>query len=90
MAAAIELAAHTPKRPITIISFGTDGTDGPTNAAGAIVTQHTLARSQKLGLNAQQMLAQNDSYHFFQPLGDLIITGPTGTNTADIVIALLD
>ncbi|MBU6358676.1 MAG: DUF4147 domain-containing protein [Chloroflexota bacterium] len=90
LAAAIELAAHTPKRPITIISFGTDGTDGPTNAAGAIVTQHTLARSQKLGLNAQQMLAQNDSYHFFQPLGDLIITGPTGTNTADIVIALLD
>lgn len=87
LAAATALAADTTGRAFTVIALGTDGTDGPTDAAGAIASQSTIARAQALGLDAQHSLAHNDSYHFFQALGDLIMTGPTGTNTADVVIA---
>lgn len=65
-------------------SLGTDGTDGPTDAAGAIATGTTLARARKLGLNARLALAENDSYPFFDALHDLIRTGPTGTNVMDV------
>ncbi|MCS7061160.1 MAG: MOFRL family protein, partial [Anaerolineae bacterium] len=71
-----------------VASLGTDGTDGPTDAAGAYATPDTVARARALGLDPLDYLDRNDSYHFFKPLGDLIITGPTGTNVADIVIAL--
>ena len=71
-----------------IAALGTDGTDGPTDAAGAVANASTMARAQALGLDAAACLARNDSYNFFQPLGDLILTGPTGTNVADVVIAL--
>lgn len=86
LAAAISL--HNLQAPATIIALGTDGTDGPTDAAGAIATPMTIARAAQLNLDPQGFLARNDSYHFFKPLGDLIITGPTGTNVADVVIAL--
>ena len=72
-----------------ILSAGTDGTDGPTDAAGAIVDGTTLARARALGLNPTESLRNNDSYHFFEPLGDLIKTGPTGTNVADIQVILV-
>jgi glycerate 2-kinase len=85
LAAALELAGQPG---MCIASFGTDGTDGPTDASGAIALPDTLARARALHLDAAQFLANNDSYHFFQPLGDLIMTGPTGTNVADVVIAL--
>ncbi|MCW1969201.1 MAG: DUF4147 domain-containing protein [Anaerolineae bacterium] len=87
LAAALALADDTTGRELTVLALGTDGTDGPTDAAGAIATHNTLARAQALGLDAHRSLAQNDSYHFFKPLNDLIMTGPTGTNTADVVIA---
>ena len=72
-----------------IVALGTDGTDGPTNAAGAIATGETVGRGRSIGLDAAAYLAANDSYHFFEPLGDLIITGPTGTNVNDLLIILI-
>jgi len=69
-----------------IASFNTDGVDGPTDAAGAIVDSYTLKRAKKLGLDSEKYLAANDSYSFFSKLGDLIRTGPTGTNVNDIFV----
>jgi hydroxypyruvate reductase len=71
-----------------ILSGGTDGTDGPTDAAGALADGTTLARAKELGLDANVFLDNNDSYHFFQALGDLLITGPTFTNVMDLRIIL--
>jgi glycerate 2-kinase len=73
-----------------IAALGTDGTDGPTDAAGAIATGETVGRAQAIGLDAQTCLANNDAYHFFQALGDLIITGPTGTNVNDLLFVLIE
>lgn len=87
LAAALELH-QAPSCQASVASFGTDGTDGPTDAAGALALPNTLSRASALGLDALDFLARNDSYHFFQPLGDLLMTGPTGTNVADVVIAL--
>ncbi len=68
-----------------VLSAGTDGTDGPTDAAGAIADGKTLERKP----DAQRFLAGNDSYHYFESLGDLVITGPTNTNVADVRIILV-
>lgn len=76
-------------RKVVILSAGTDGADGPTDAAGAIADGSTVARAQALGLNAAASLQNNDSYHFFEATGDLIKTGPTGTNVADIQLILV-
>ena len=73
----------------TCVSIGSDGTDGPTDAAGAIVDHTTLSRAENARLNPQEYLKNNDAYNFFAPLGDLVITGPTGTNVMDIVFALI-
>ncbi|MGI8741076.1 MAG: glycerate kinase type-2 family protein [Bryobacteraceae bacterium] len=86
LAAAIEIDGL---RGVTILSAGTDGTDGPTDAAGAIATGETLNRARQQKLDATKYLADNDSYHFFGPLGDLIKTGPTGTNVMDVRIVLV-
>jgi glycerate 2-kinase len=67
-------------------SFSTDGVDGPTDAAGAIVDGYTLVRAERLGLNPKNYLECNDSYNFFSKLGDLIHTGATGTNVNDISV----
>jgi glycerate-2-kinase len=75
---------------ITFLSAGTDGTDGPTDAAGAIVDGHTITKAKSLGLDPEEYLSNNDSYHFFKKVGGLFITGPTGTNVMDIQITLLD
>jgi glycerate-2-kinase len=71
---------------MVVASLSTDGIDGPTDAAGAIADGKTLARAMKTGLVPEEYLANNDSYHFFSKLGDLIFTGPTGTNVNDISI----
>ena len=71
-----------------VLSGGTDGTDGPTDAAGAIADGHSVARAHALGLNPAAALARNDSYPLFDALGDLIRTGPTGTNVMDIRLLL--
>lgn len=75
---------------ITLLSAGTDGTDGPTDAAGAIVDSGTVLKARSLGLNPQDYLENNDSYHFFQAMDDLFITGPTGTNVMDIQVVVIE
>ncbi len=74
---------------VVILSGGTDGTDGPTDAAGAVVDGETLSRAQALGLRPEDFLQRNDSYPFFAVLDDLLITGPTGTNVMDIYLLLV-
>jgi len=71
-----------------LVSFATDGTDGPTDAAGAVADGTTLSRAQAMGLDPAAYLANNDSYSFFDALGDLIRTGPTNTNVTDLMLIL--
>lgn len=73
---------------IALLAAGTDGTDGPTDAAGAFADGETFARAARLKVDAGQYLARNDSYHFFEQLGDLFKTGPTGTNVMDLCLFL--
>ena len=73
-----------------LLSGGTDGTDGPTDAAGAIADHTTIARAKQMGMDPVKYLENNDSYHFFKKLGDLLITGPTRTNVMDVRIILID
>ena len=72
-----------------IATLGTDGIDGPTDAAGAIVDGESLTRALGLGLNPDEFLDGNDSYSFFESMDDLIITGPTGTNVNDLSVILV-
>lgn len=73
---------------ILLLSLATDGEDGPTDAAGAVVTGNSFQRSQSLGMHPVNYLARNDSYTFFEKLDDLLHTGPTGTNVNDLVFLL--
>lgn len=74
----------------TIASVGTDGIDGPTDAAGAVADTWTLQRARRAGLSdPAEYLARNDSYSFFERLDDLIVTGPTDTNVGDVQVALI-
>ncbi len=82
LAAALELDGL---ENVLLISLATDGDDGTTGAAGAAVSGQTLQRARSLDLDAADFLRRNDSYHFFAPLGDLLKTGPTGTNVNDLV-----
>jgi len=82
LAAALDIAGLDN---VVVFSAGTDGTDGPTDAAGAIADGDTLSRKP----DARRYLDANDSYHYFQALGDLVITGPTNTNVADVRILLI-
>ncbi|MDT8274320.1 MAG: MOFRL family protein, partial [Desulfomonilia bacterium] len=71
---------------ISFLSGGTDGNDGPTDAAGAFMTSSIIQNSSELGLCPQEYLTDNDSYHFFEKTGNLIKTGPTSTNVCDIAL----
>jgi glycerate 2-kinase len=73
---------------IVVLSAGTDGTDGPTDAAGAVADSQTIQRAEALGLNPADFLSNNDAYHFFEKLKDLVKTGPTNTNVMDLRIVL--
>ena len=87
LAAAIALDGQPlpPGIEAAVVSLGTDGTDGPTAAAGGIATPGSVARGRGLGLDARAALADNDSYHFLAALGDLVVTGPTQTNVNDLI-----
>ena len=74
---------------VVVLSGGTDGTDGPTDAAGAIADGTTVKRARAKGLDPLIYLRRSDSYHFLQALGDLIITGPTRTNVMDVYMVLV-
>jgi hydroxypyruvate reductase len=74
---------------VCLLCGGTDGTDGPTDAAGAVVDGATVARALAKGLDPREFLVRNDSYHFFERLGDLVMTGPTNTNVMDLRVVLV-
>jgi hydroxypyruvate reductase len=74
---------------IVVLAGGTDGNDGPTDAAGAMADGRTLARARAKDLDPLDYLRRNDSYHFFQSLEDLVITGPTRTNVMDVYMILV-
>ncbi|MGH7381659.1 MAG: glycerate kinase type-2 family protein [Candidatus Methylomirabilales bacterium] len=85
LAGAIAIAGG---RDLVIWSAGTDGTDGPTDAAGAVADGDTWTRAKEIGLDPLRALEENDAYHFFEGLGDLIKTGPTLTNVMDVILLL--
>ena len=86
LAAALEISGL---ENTVVLSGGTDGTDGPTDAAGAFADSTTLRRASDMGMDPLQYLSDNDSYNFFRKLGDLFITGPTNTNVMDLRIILV-
>jgi glycerate 2-kinase len=86
LAAALEIEALDR---VLILSGGTDGTDGLTDAAGAIADGDTVERGRSGGLDAEAHLANNDSYNFFRPLEDLLMTGPTLTNVMDLRLVMV-
>ncbi len=86
LAAAIEIAG-LPQ--VAVLSAGTDGTDGPTDAAGAIADGGTVRHALSLGLDAVRFLNDNDSYHFFEKAGGLLKTGPTRTNVMDVRLVMV-
>lgn len=85
LAAAIELRGSSRT---AVVSFGTDGVDGATKAAGAYADSTTFERAKALGFDPRRFLRNNDSHSFFKALGDLLVTGPTGTNVNDVMLAL--
>jgi len=92
LSALLELEAMADQKfsnTITFLSAGTDGTDGPTDAAGAIADGETLSMVYKKQLDAQHYFEDNDSYHFFEQTGSLIITGATQTNVMDLVVVIV-
>ncbi len=86
LAAAIHLEGAAG---VTFAAIGTDGMDGPTDAAGAFADGRTVGRGRAGGLDAADFLLANDSYTFFTELGDLVRTGPTRTNVMDLQIVLV-
>lgn len=91
LAAAIELSEMQDCRErVSLLSLGTDGSDGPTDAAGALVFPDTIARSGQQSQTARQYLADNNAYEFFTNTGTLLKTGPTRTNVMDVVAVLVD
>jgi hydroxypyruvate reductase len=83
LASALELAG---REGMAVLAVGTDGIDGPTDAAGAFADGATVARASALGLSPGAHMKNNDAYPFFRALDDLIVTGPTGTNVTDLAI----
>ncbi|MBC8461203.1 MAG: glycerate kinase [Deltaproteobacteria bacterium] len=87
LAAALDLAELPPR--VVILSGGTDGNDGPTDAAGGIVDPYTLRRAREMGIEASGYLENNDAYRFLEKTDDLLITGPTNTNVMDVRLVLV-
>jgi hydroxypyruvate reductase len=88
--AAVERLWDDGARGMALVSGGTDGEDGPTNAAGALLDPAILAQARQLRLAPANYLARNDAYHFFEPLDALLKTGPTHTNVCDVRVAIVD
>jgi hydroxypyruvate reductase len=88
--AALKRLADDGAAGIVLLSGGTDGEDGPTDAAGAILEASVLSAARQQGLDPADYLARNDAYHFFEPVGGLIKTGPTHTNVCDVRVVVVD
>ena len=90
LAFALELHRICPSLQTSFfLSAGTDGSDGPTDAAGAFVTPALMEKMKSISAQAEASLTENDSYHFFSNTGDLFKTGPTYTNVCDIQILIV-
>ncbi|RZB36851.1 MAG: glycerate 2-kinase [Desulfobacteraceae bacterium Eth-SRB2] len=87
LAACMDLVELPPR--VVILSGGTDGNDGPTDAAGALVDPFTVTRGKDAGMEAAEFLNRNDAYHFFEKTEDLLMTGPTNTNVMDVRLVLV-
>ena len=87
LAACMDLVELPPR--VVILSGGTDGNDGPTDAAGALADPFTVTRGKDAGMEAAEFLKRNDAYHFFEKTGDLLMTGPTNTNVMDVRLVLV-
>ena len=87
LAAALDLVDLPPR--VVVLSGGTDGNDGPTDAAGAVVDPFTVMRGRDAGMEAARFLEDNDAYHFFEKTKDLLMTGPTNTNVMDVRLVLV-
>jgi glycerate-2-kinase len=87
LAAAVEFAGN---QKVALLAAGTDGVDGPTDAAGAYADGETVARGSRLGVDARAALADNDSHSFFDREGGVLRTGPTGTNVMDLAFLCVD
>jgi hydroxypyruvate reductase len=85
LAAALEVAGDPD---LTVLAAGTDGTDGPTDAAGGLADGTTVARAQEAGCDPAQALRGNDAYTLLRATGDLLVSGPTKTNLLDLYIVL--
>jgi glycerate 2-kinase len=90
LAIGIELSQIGVGRRIAVLVAGTDGIDGPTDAAGAFASPETVADGERAGVSAATALTRNDAYNFFKASGGLLITGPTGTNVSDLFIGLVN
>lgn len=88
--AAVEYLEAAGQDGVLLLSGGTDGEDGPTDAAGALVDDDVLAATRQRGIEPSHYLRRNDAYHFFAATGGLIKTGPTHTNVCDVRIVLVD
>ncbi len=88
---ALSAAIHIEgiSHPLVMLSAGTDGNDGPTDSAGALADPTTVQRGRDAGADAGLYLEENDSYHFFEKTGDLMLTGPTNTNVMDIRLIMV-
>jgi glycerate 2-kinase len=86
LAASIKIAGQ---ENVIIAALATDGNDGPNDATGALIDGSTVPRARALGLDPDAYLANNDAYHFFEALGDLLITGPTNTNVNDLLFVFV-
>ncbi len=87
LAACLDLVELPPR--VVVLSGGTDGNDGPTDAAGALVDPLTVTRGKDAGMEAAEFLGRNDAYHFFEKTSDLLMTGPTNTNVMDVRLVLV-
>ena len=88
---ALAAAPHIAGIPgAAVFSFGSDGTDGPTDAAGGYVDHETAGLLAQQGISVAQVLRDNDAYHALLSVDGLIFTGPTGTNVNDVAVALVE
>ena len=87
LAAALDIAGL---KDVVVLSAGTDGTDGPTDAAGGTADAETVARGERAGQTARRALDDNDAYTFLSAAGDLVVSGPTNTNLLDLYLLLRD
>ena len=86
---ALSAAEAIQGKDMCVFAFGSDGTDGPTDAAGGYVDGESYEKCREKGIDPSAVLKRNDSYHALKQIGGLIVTGPTGTNVNDLMIAMV-